>query len=189
MDLAAHCLEDLAVLFRKTRSLAEGAIAQASDDDLFRQVDDESNSIAIVMRHVAGNLRSRFTDFLTSDGEKPDRHRDAEFEIPAGTTRETVVADWNLGFSRLENTLASLTPPDLVKEVRIRGEQMTVLAALHRSLAHTSMHVGQIVMVAKHLRGSAWRTLSIPRGQSDTFMGQRNQEPTRNPEPRTSNPA
>jgi hypothetical protein len=173
MDLAAHCLEDLAVLFRKTRSLAEGAIAQASDDDLFRQVDDESNSIAIVMRHVAGNLKSRFTDFLTSDGEKPDRHRDSEFEVPSGTTRETVIADWDLGFSRLESTLASLAPADLVRDVRIRGEQMTVLAALHRSLAHTSMHVGQIVMLAKHLRGSAWRTLSIPRGQSETFMGHR----------------
>ena len=173
MDLAAHCLEDLAGQFKKMRSLAEGAIAQASDDDLFRQIDAESNSIAIVMRHISGNLKSRFTHLLTSDGEKPDRHRDGEFEIPSETTRETLLADWNLGFSRLESALAALTPGDLGRDVFIRGERMTVLAALHRSLAHTSMHVGQIVMLAKHLRGENWRTLSIPRGQSETFMGQR----------------
>jgi len=173
VDLAAHCLDDLTVQFGKIRSLAEGAIAQASDEDLFRSADPESNSIAIVMRHVSGNLKSRFTDFLTTDGEKPDRRRDGEFEMPPGTTRGTLVADWNLAFSRLESTLGSLTPADLSSEVRIRGERMTVLAALHRSLAHTSMHAGQIVMLAKQLRGSSWRTLSIPRGQSETFSGQR----------------
>lgn len=173
MDLAAHCLEDLTVQFRKIRSLAEGAIAQASDHDLFRCVDPESNSIAIVMRHVSGNLKSRFTEFLTTDGEKPDRRRDGEFEIPPGTTRETLVADWDLAFSRLERTLASLRPADLSSDVHIRGERMTVLTALHRSLVHTSMHAGQIVMLAKQLRGSSWRTLSIPQGQSETFSGQR----------------
>jgi hypothetical protein len=173
VDLAALCLEDLAVQFRKIRSLAEGAISQASDEDLFRCVDPESNSIAIVMRHVSGNLKSRFTEFLTTDGEKPDRRRDGEFEIPPGTTRETLVADWDLAFSRLERTLVSLTPADLSSDVQIRGEPMTVLSALHRSLAHTSMHAGQIVMLAKQLRGSSWRTLSIPRGQSETFTGQR----------------
>ncbi len=168
MDLAEHCLEDLATQLRKMRALAEGAVAQLSDDELFRRIDRESNSIAVVMRHVAGNLKSRFTDFLTSDGEKPDRHRDGEFEIPSGTTRETVVADWDLGFSRLEGALAALSPADLMREILIRGERMTVLAALHRSLAHTSMHVGQIVLLAKHLRGPNWRTLSIPRGQSES---------------------
>jgi hypothetical protein len=173
MDLAAHCLQDLALQFSKMRALAEGAIAQASDEDLFRQIDAESNSIAIVIRHVAGNLKSRFTEFLTTDGEKPDRHRDGEFEVPPGTTRETVIADWDLAFTRLESTLASLTPVDLLRQVHIRGEHMTVLAALHRSLAHTSMHVGQIVMLVKHLRGPNWRTLSIPRGQSETFTAQR----------------
>jgi hypothetical protein len=169
VDLAAHTLEDLTVQFRKIRALAEGAIAQATDEDLFRQVDAESNSIAIVVRHVAGNLKSRFSEFLTTDGEKPDRRRDGEFEIPPGTTRETVMADWDLGFSKLEAALAALTPDDLTREISIRGERMTVLSALHRSLAHTSMHAGQIVMLAKHLRGSNWRTLSIPRGQSETF--------------------
>jgi len=173
VNLAAHCLEDLAVQFRKIRSLAEGAIAQASDEELFRCVDPESNSIAIVMRHLSGNLTSRFTEFLTTDGEKPGRRRDGEFEIPPGTTRVTLVADWDLAFSRLESMLASLTPADLSSDVQIRGERMTVLAALHRSLAHTAMHTGQIVMLAKQLRGSSWRTLSIPRGQSETFSGQR----------------
>jgi hypothetical protein len=173
VDLAAHCLEDLTVQFRKIRSLAEEAIAQASDEDLFRSPDPESNSIAIVMRHVSGNLKSRFTEFLTADGEKPDRRRDGEFEIPPGTTRATLVADWELAFSRLERTLTSLKPADLSSDVQIRGERMTVLTALHRSLAHTSMHAGQIVALAKQLRGSSWRTLSIPRGQSETFTGQR----------------
>jgi hypothetical protein len=173
MDLAVHCLEDLTVEFRKIRSLAEGAIAQASTEDVFRALNPESNSIAIVMRHVSGNLKSRFTEFLTTDGEKPDRRRDGEFEIPPGTTRETLLADWDLAFSRLEGTLAALKPADLIADVQIRGERMTVLAALHRSLAHTSMHAGQIVMLAKQLRGSSWRTLSIPRGQSETFSGQR----------------
>lgn len=173
MDLAPHCLDDLALQFRKMRSLAEGAIAQVSEEDLFRQIDHESNSIAIVMRHLAGNLKSRFTEFLTTDGEKPDRHRDGEFEMASGTTRETLVADWDLAFSRLEDTLAALAPADLTRDVHIRGERMTVLTALHRSLAHTSMHVGQIVLLAKHLRGSNWRTLSIPRGQSETFIGPR----------------
>lgn len=173
MDPAAHCLEDLAIQFRKMRTLAEGAVAQVSDQDLFRQIDPESNSLAVVVRHVAGNLKSRFTDFLTTDGEKPDRHRDAEFEIPQGTTRETILADWDLGFARLESALVALTSADLVRDVHIRGERMTVLAALHRALAHLSMHVGQIVMLAKHVRGSNWRTLSIPRGQSEQFMGPR----------------
>lgn len=173
MDLSSHCLDDLAGQFRKMRSLADEAIAQTSDADLFRQLDPESNSIAIVMRHVAGNLKSRFTEFLTTDGEKPDRRRDGEFEIPSGTTRETVLADWDVAFAQLERALGALTPADLTREVSIRGERMSVLTALHRSLAHTSMHVGQIVMLAKHLRGSNWRTLSIPRGQSDTFSGPR----------------
>ena len=171
MDPAVHCLENVTDQMRRMRTLAEGAVAQVSDEDLFRLIDSESNSIAIVMRHVAGNLRSRFTDFLSLDGEKPDRNRDGEFEVPPGTTRETVLADWNLGFSRLESALAELKPADLMRDVHIRGERMTAMEALHRALAHVSMHVGQIVMLAKHLRGSNWRTLSVPRGQSLRFAG------------------
>jgi hypothetical protein len=170
-DPAAGCLENVTDQMRKMRTLAEGAVAQVSDEDLFRLIDPESNSIAIVMRHVAGNLRSRFTDFLGSDGEKPDRNRDGEFEIPPGTPRQAIVNDWNLGFSCLESALAELKPADLMREVHIRGERMTAMEALHRALAHLSMHVGQIVMLAKHMRGSNWRTLSIPRGQSPRFAG------------------
>jgi hypothetical protein len=166
MDASIHCLQDITVQMQKLRSLAEGAIAQVTDDELFRPIDEESNSIAILMRHVGGTLKSRFTDFLTSDGEKPDRHRDSEFDPSAGTTRETVVAAWDLGFARLHHTLGSLEPDDLLKSVTIRGESLTVLQALHRSMVHTATHVGQIVLLAKHLRGAGWRTLSIPRGQS-----------------------
>jgi hypothetical protein len=171
MDPAARCLENVTDQMRKMRTLAEGAVAQVSDEDLFRLIDSESNSIAIVMRHVAGNLRSRFTDFLGSDGEKPDRNRDGEFEIPPGTPRQVIVNDWNLGFSCLESALAELMPADLMRDVHIRGERMTAMEALHRALAHVSMHVGQIVMLARHMRGSNWRTLSIPRGQSQRFAG------------------
>jgi hypothetical protein len=171
MDPAARCLETVIDQMRKARALAEGAVAQVSDEDLFRAIDSESNSIAIVMRHIAGNLRSRFTDFLGSDGEKPDRNRDGEFEIPPGTTREAVLADWNRGFSRFESAVAELAPADLMRDVHIRGERMTAMEALLRALTHVLMHVGQIVMLAKHLRGPDWRTLSIPRGQSSRFAG------------------
>ena len=169
MDPAARCLEIVIDQMRKARALAEGAVAQVSDEDLFHAIDPESNSIAIVMRHIAGNLRSRFTDFLGSDGEKPDRNRDGEFETPPGTTRETVLADFNRGFSSLESALAELAPADLMRDVHIRGERMTAMEALLRAMTHISMHVGQIVMLAKHVRGSNWRTLSIPRGQSARF--------------------
>src|SRR4051812_40881480 len=173
MDTGALYLEDVTTQFRKLKELAEGAIAQLSDDELFASTDVESNSIAIVMRHVGGNLRSRFTDFLTSDGEKPDRKRDQEFELPDGTSRETVVAGWDLGFSRLDAALRQLTPDDLMRTVYIRGERHTVIQALNRALAHLAYHAGQIVAFAKQQRGAQWRTLSIPRGQSEQFTGPR----------------
>lgn len=173
MDPSAHYISDVIEQFGKLKSLAEGAIAQVSDDELFRAIDVESNSIAVIMRHIGGNLRSRYTDFLTSDGEKPDRRRDGEFEVPQGTSRETAVAQWDLGFARMHAALAALTPADLTRDIYISGKKHTVIQALNRSLAHTAMHVGQIVFLAKHLRGDQWRTLSIPRGQSDSFTGQR----------------
>jgi uncharacterized protein DUF1572 len=173
MDFGSHYIADLQDQFGKMKTLAENAIAQVTDDELFHAIDGESNSIAVIMRHVAGNLRSRFTDFLTTDGEKPDRRRDGEFELPAGTSRETVMADWALGFSRLMNALKELTSADLTRDVFIRGERHSVVQALNRSLGHTSMHVGQIVFVAKHLLGERWRTLSIPRGQSEQFTRRR----------------
>jgi hypothetical protein len=165
MDLGRHYLDDVISQVEKQKNLADGAIAQVTDAELFQTIDEESNSIAVVMRHVAGNLRSRFTDFLTTDGEKPDRHRDREFEMPAGTTRDTVIADWNSGFSHLIGTLGELRPEDLLRDVFIRGERHSVVQALDRAITHLAYHVGQIVFLAKHLRSSSWRTLSIPRAQ------------------------
>src|SRR6185437_8149449 len=130
MDLGRHYLDDVIAQVERQKSLAERAIAQVSDEELFRTIDEESNSIAIVMRHVAGNLRSRFTDFLTSDGEKPSRHRDGEFEAPSGATRDTVVADWESGFTSLVATLRALPPDDLTRDVYIRGERHSVVQAL-----------------------------------------------------------
>jgi hypothetical protein len=166
MDVGSHYLADIAARYRDLKKLAEDAVAQVTDEDLFAAPDPESNSIAVVMRHVAGNLKSRFTNFLTSDGEKPDRHRDAEFEIPAGTTRETLLADWNLAFSRLFGTLETLTSADLLAEITIRGTAHTVVQALDRSVTHLAYHVGQIVYAARHVRGERWRTLSIPKRRS-----------------------
>jgi hypothetical protein len=163
MDLGKHYLDDIIVQFEKQKELADRAIAQLSDEELFTTIDADSNSIAVLMRHIGGNLRSRFTDFLTSDGEKPDRRRDGEFDVPDGATRQAVVADWESGFARLDASLRALAPDDLSREVLIRGERFSVVQALHRSLAHLASHVGQIVFLAKHLRGSSWRTLSIPR--------------------------
>jgi hypothetical protein len=165
MNLGRHYLDDVISQVEKQKSLADRAIAQVTDEELFRTIDDESNSIAIVMRHVAGNLRSRFTDFLTTDGEKPDRHRDGEFEAPAGATRETAVLDWDQGFTRLLATLHGLQPDDLLRDVFIRGERHSVVEALDRAITHLAYHVGQIVFLAKHLRSSTWRTLSIPRAR------------------------
>lgn len=169
MDASARYLEELAAQIDKQKKLAEGAIAQLGDEQLFQAIDPESNSVAIIMRHVAGNLRSRFTDFLTTDGEKPNRNRDAEFEMPEGTTRETVEADWENGFRALKTAVAGLRPDDLARDVFIRGERHSVLQALQRSITHLAYHVGQIVFLAKHLRSANWRTLSIPRGASEAF--------------------
>jgi hypothetical protein len=169
MDVSQHYLADVIQQFEKVKALGDRAIAQVSDDELFRAADEESNSIAVVMRHIGGNLRSRFTDFLTTDGEKPSRHRDGEFDIPGEATRSSVLADWDSGFDRLQNTLRALTPADMARDVYIRGERMSVIQALNRAMTHIASHVGQIVWMAKHFRASTWKTLSIPRGQSEQF--------------------
>src|SRR5690606_5792830 len=127
------------------------------------------NSVAVLMKHVGGNLRSRWTGFLTTDGEKPDRDRDSEFAIGPDDSRDRILDRWQEGWRCLEDALRSLDPADLERTVHIRGEPHTVPQALHRSLAHTAQHTGQIVLLAKHLCGSAWRTLSIPRGQSAAY--------------------
>jgi hypothetical protein len=156
-------LQDVRDQFRKLKNLAERAIAQARDEDLFVALDAESNSLAVIMRHMAGNLRSRFTDFLTTDGEKPTRNRDGEFEIDGHPDRAAILADWESGWTTLFAALDALTPDDLLREVYIRGERHTVIQALDRQLTHHAYHVGQVVFLAKHFRASDWKTLSIPR--------------------------
>ena len=169
MDATTAYLKELLEQIDKQKTLAEGALSQLSDEELFRVIDPEANSAAIIMRHVGGNLRSRFTDFLTSDGEKPDRRRDGEFEIPPGTTRETIESEWENGFRVVRTAVAALTPEDLMRDVFIRGQRHSVVEALQRAITHLAYHVGQIVFLAKHLRSTRWRTLTIPRGQSETF--------------------
>jgi hypothetical protein len=169
MDTAAAYLDEVRRSLRGHKRLAEGAISQLSDQELFFQLDPESNGVAIIMKHIAGNIASRFTDFLTTDGEKPDRHRDQEFEISPATTRAQLMAMWEAAWKIAFGTIASLQPADLARTVTIRGEPYTALQALHRAVAHYTYHVGQIVFLAKHLRGATWKTLSIPRGQSEQF--------------------
>jgi hypothetical protein len=162
-------LADIVRAYRNYRTLAEKAIAQVADDQLGVALDAEGNSIAVLMQHVGGNLRSRFADFLTADGEKPDRHRDAEFEPPAATDRAALLARWNEGWATAMGAIEALTPDDLDRTVRIRGEAFKVPEALSRSVTHTAYHVGQIVLLAKHFSGEQWTSLSIPKGQSRQF--------------------
>jgi hypothetical protein len=156
-------LDDVILQFQKMRQLAEDAIAQVSDDDLLVTLDPESNSIAVIMKHMAGNLRSRFTDFLTTDGEKPTRNRDGEFEISGRPRRAAIMADWESGWQRLFETLGQLGADALLRDVYIRGQVHSVLQALNRQLTHHAYHVGQIVFLSKHFRSSEWQTLSLPR--------------------------
>ena len=168
-DLASLYLEEIKRQMRGHKRLAESAMAQLEDADLFTLIDSESNSVAILVKHIAGNARSRFTDFLTSDGETPDRYRDREFEISATTTREEVMRWWEEGWSYVFSALDSLKPEDVMRTVTIRGEPHTVLQALNRALAHYAQHIGQIVFLAKHLRSEEWKTLSVPRGKSEEY--------------------
>lgn len=154
--------------FRGYKKLADDAMRQISDEDFFKTIDAESNSVATIAKHVGGNLRSRWTRFLTTDGEKPDRNRDAEF-VADGETRADVLQIWERGWTTLFETLESLTPNDLDKIVQIRGEDFTVVKAITRAALHTASHVGQIQFLAKHLRGENWQTLSVPKNKSAEF--------------------
>lgn len=165
----AHYLEDVLRQVGKLKELAERAMAQLSDADIFRQLDSESNSIAIIIKHMAGNMRSRWTEFLSSDGEKPDRDRDSEFVLGQGDTKEAILNRWETGWRVTVDSISALTPGDLSRDVRIRGEVHSVLEAINRQLMHYAYHVGQIVMLAKHLAGERWQSLSIPRGKSRDF--------------------
>ncbi len=168
-DLAAHYLDEARRQMRGLKRLADGAIAQLEDEELFVTLDPESNSVAILIKHMAGNMRSRFTDFLTTDGEKPDRFRDREFELYAATTRAEVMCWWEEGWEQVFNTLDALKPEDVTRSVAIRGEPHSALRAINRQIAHYGGHIGQIIFLAKHLRSDEWKTLSIPRGRSEDY--------------------
>jgi hypothetical protein len=168
-DLAHHYLGEIKRQFRGHKRMAESAMAQLTDEEFFRRIDPEANSVAIIIKHIAGNARSRFTDFLTSDGEKPDRFRDREFELTSSTTRDEVMRGWEEAWSLVFATIDSLKPADVERTVTIRQEPHTVLQALNRALAHYAQHLGQIVFLAKHLRGAEWHTISVPRGKSEEY--------------------
>lgn len=168
-DLAEFYLKDALRVFRNYKELADGAMAQVTDEELFAAIDEDANSIAVLVKHMGGNMRSRWADFLTTDGEKPDRRRDTEFVIDGATTRETVAGWWEQGWKYVFEAVEPLRPEDLAREVFIRGESYTVLKAINRQIAHYAYHTGQIVFLAKHFRSSQWKSLSIPRGMSEAF--------------------
>jgi uncharacterized damage-inducible protein DinB len=161
-------LEDSLELFRHYKRLADRAMEQVADEKLFVSLGEESNSIAIIVKHMAGNMRSRWTDFLSSDGEKPTRDRDSEFEDPAAT-REALMRDWESGWAAVLGALEPLTDDDLERTVTIRGEAHSVMQAINRQVAHYAHHIGQIVLLAKHFAAEEWDSLTIPRRQSAEF--------------------
>lgn len=161
-EFTTSYLKDALAVFHQYKKLAEDAIAQVSDEELTVVLDNEMNSIALVIKHMAGNMRSRWTDFLTSDGEKPDRNRDTEFVEPPAT-REALMAVWEEGWSRVWTAVEPLRDQDLGRTVTIRGQPHSVMQAIQRQITHYAYHVGQIVMLAKHFRSEQWRTLSMPK--------------------------
>jgi Protein of unknown function (DUF1572) len=168
LEFTTSYLKDSLAILRYYKGLAERAMAQLADEQLVAVIDEESNSIAVVVKHMTGNMRSRFADFLTSDGEKPDRRRDLEFTDPE-QTREGLIAQWDTGWACVFAALEPLVEDDLARTVTIRGEAHSVMQAINRQVAHYSYHCGQIVFLAKHLQAGAWEPLSVPRGQSEEF--------------------
>ena len=168
LEFTTSYIKDSLAVFRYYKLLAERAMEQLTDDQLLASLDEESNSIAVIAKHMTGNMRSRFTDFLTADGEKPDRCRDLEFVEPP-PTREALIALWEAGWSCLFDSLEPLTEGELANTVTIRGEPHSVMQAINRQVAHYAYHCGQIVFVAKHLNHAGWKTLSVPRGRSEEF--------------------
>ena len=168
-DAAAHYLEEARRQLRGHKRMGEGAMSQLKDEQFFVALDPEANSVAILVKHLAGNMRSRFTDFLTTDGEKPNRLRDGEFELTPATTRADVMKWWEDGWACVFAAIDPLRPEDVMRTVTIRGEPHTVLQAINRQIAHYAQHIGQMVFLAKHLQSSEWKTLSIPRGKSEEY--------------------
>ena len=171
-DAAAHYLDEARRQLRGHKRMGEGAMSQLKDEQLFIALDPEANSVAVLVKHMAGNMRSRFTDFLTTDGEKPDRFRDREFELTPATTRADVMKWWEDGWARVFAAIDPLQPEDVMRTVTIRGEPHTVLQAINRQIAHYAQHIGQMVFLAKHLQSANWKSLSIPRGKSEDYNRQ-----------------
>jgi hypothetical protein len=168
LEFTTSYLEDSILLLRHYKNLADRAIAQASDPQLYQLLDEDANSIAVVVQHMAGNMNSRFTNFLTEDGEKPWRHRDGEFEQPPAA-RTDLLQMWEEGWTCLFQALDSLTETDLNRSISIRGEAHSVMQAINRQVAHYSYHCGQIVLLAKHFQHAQWTSLSVPKGKSAEF--------------------
>lgn len=164
-----HYLDDTLASFRAYKKLADKALAQLKDEEYFITLDEEANSVGVIMKHMAGNMLSRWTDFLTTDGEKPDRNRDMEFVIGPQTSKDELLAFWERGWNCLHEALSELQPADFDKQVMIRGEAHTIVQAINRQMTHYAYHIGQIVFLAKHFRSSAWQSLSIPRNRSAGF--------------------
>jgi hypothetical protein len=167
-EFTTSAVKDSIDIFQHTKKLAERAMQQAPDEALFATLDPESNSIAVIVKHMAGNMKSRFTDFLTTDGEKPDRNRDSEFEAPP-KTRAEVLALWEQGWGVLFHALGELTDADLARKITIRNEPHSVTQAIHRQIGHSSYHVGQIVYLAKHFAGADWKAITVPKNKSAQF--------------------
>jgi Protein of unknown function (DUF1572) len=168
LQFTTSYMEDSIEIFRYYKKLAERAMEQVNEEQLFEVLDEEMNSIAVIVKHMTGNMQSRWTDFLTSDGEKPGRDRDAEFSNPPAT-REELLQIWEAGWQRLLGTLESLTDADLGRTITIRGEAHSVMQAINRQVAHYPYHCGQIVFLAKHFCAGRWRVLSVPLGKSAEF--------------------
>jgi hypothetical protein len=168
LEFTTSYLKDAVAVFHQYKRLGERAMEQVTDEQLFIALDPEANSIAIVVKHMAGNMRSRWTDFLTTDGEKPGRNRDSEFVDPAAS-RQALLAEWENGWSHVFSALEQLTEADLGRTVTIRGEAHSVMQAINRQLAHYPHHVGQIVLLAKHFACDRWQSLSVPRNRSAEF--------------------
>jgi len=162
-------LESVMYEFKSLKALADKALAQAPAEYFFSELDERTNSLATILKHMAGNMRSRWTDFLTTDGEKPDRFRDTEFELTTNDTADAIRLKWEAGWQLLFDTIKSLTPEDLGKTVVIRTEPHSVIAAINRQLTHYGDHVGQIVLLARHYAGPTWHSVSVPRGKSEEF--------------------
>jgi len=161
-------IEDALAIFRQYKQLGEKAMAQVTDEQLFATLDEEANSIAIIVKHITGNMRSRWTDFLTSDGEKATRNRDGEFVDPPAT-REALLREWEHGWVCVFSAIEPLDDSDLGRTVTIRGEAHSVMQAINRQISHYPMHVGQIILLAKHYAGARWQTLSVARNRSAEF--------------------